>query len=253
VKKHYRTYVKIGRAKKPEHSCASTVAGALDKIFGRLGRPAVVAVGGPGGIGKSTFAAKLKALLADAEILKLDDYKTSREDRRRKNLHGPHPEANRFSLVRTHLEALRRGEAIEKPVYCRKKGGDGAFEQIRPARFIIAEGEISTYRELHDLVDFSVFIDSHWKTQLNTRITRDIEERGYSPEKAIEAFLHSNLREFAAHGAESKNWADVHVHCSEDYQLVIDAVCSKRLSFLIGEIAPELSEQINKQASSSCT
>ncbi|MDT8286088.1 MAG: hypothetical protein RQ748_03170 [Elusimicrobiales bacterium] len=248
MKKHYRRHVKLDREKIKGHDCASLIARALLKKFPGPGRPVVVAVGGPGGIGKSTFAARLKDLLKDAAVMRLDDYKTSREHRRGRGLHGPHPEANRLALVRAHLQTLRLGEPVIKPVYCRRRGGDGGTETVSPARFVIAEGEISTYRDFHDLVDFSVFIDSHWTTQLKTRINRDIKERGYSPERAIEAFLQSNLREFASHGAESKNWADVHVHCSEDYGLLIDAVCSRSLSFMIKEAAPELAQALDKGA-----
>ena len=106
----------------------------------------MVAVGGPGGIGKSTFAAALAQTLGEAVVLGLDD--------------------------------------------------------------------------------FSIFIDAHWRTQLHTRIERDILERGYTPRKAIETFLHSNLLEFETYGASSKNWADVHLHCDAQYRLTAAAICS---------------------------
>ncbi|HSR87488.1 MAG TPA: dihydrodipicolinate synthase family protein, partial [Pontiella sp.] len=94
----------------------------------------------------------------------------------------------------------------------------------QPARFNILDGETATCRHLRELVDFSIFIDSDWKTQLATRVGRDIEDRGYDREKAISTFLQSNLREFSEYGAESKKWADLHLYCDADYRLEIESV-----------------------------
>jgi uridine kinase len=242
MKKHYKEHVKFSRDSKEVHFSDKVIARALIKKFKGAKRPVLVAVGGPGGIGKSTFAAKLMKDLKDAVILPLDDYKKSRDERSRKNIYGPHPEANEVELVLSHLEKLRRGESVDKPIYCREKGKIHLFERFESAGFIIVEGEISTYREFHHLMDFSIFIDSHWKTQLNTRIRRDIEERGYTPKKAIASFLYSNLEEFAEYGEESRKWADVHIHCAEDYTLIIDAVCNKSVSFMIDEVSADLAQ-----------
>ena len=78
------------------------------------------------------------------------------------------------------------------------------------------------------------------------RVNRDINERGYTPKKAIAAFLYSNLHEFAEYGEESRKWADVHIHCSEDYRLVVDAVCSKSFSFMVEEVSSNLAKMIDK-------
>ena len=32
--------------------------------------------------------------------------------------------------------------------------------------------------------DFAIYVDSDWRTQLKTRVTRDIDQRGYSADKA---------------------------------------------------------------------
>jgi uridine kinase len=245
MRRHYRTHIKIDRSGAGLDPPEVIIANALRKKFKGAGRSVLVAVGGPGGIGKSTFAEKLKDKLVSAVVLALDNYKKSREERSGKNLYGPHPDANEIELIISHLEALRRGEGIERPVYCREKGKINSTQKFEPAEFVIVEGEISTYREFHHLVDFSIFIDSHWKTQLNTRISRDIEERGYTPKKAIAAFLYSNLHEFTEYGEESRKWADVHIHCYEDYELVIDAVCSKNFSFIVDEVSSNLAEVMN--------
>jgi uridine kinase/dihydrodipicolinate synthase/N-acetylneuraminate lyase len=184
----------------------------------------LIAVGGPGGTGKSSFCRKLANLLPDASVLRLDDYKTPREQRRENNLFGPHPDANHMALIRDHLAMLRAGKTIQKPIYSAERGRADHQEAFQPRRFNLLDGEVATYHCFHDLVDLAIFIDADWKTQLGTRISRDIEQRGYSREKAIATFLQSNLREFAEYGAESKKWADIHLFCHADYRLQVESV-----------------------------
>jgi uridine kinase len=240
MREHYKKHVSIPGDPGLGKGAHVLIARAVRRRFKRRKRCVVIAVGGPGGTGKTTFSGKLARELGDSSIFALDDYKTSRKSRQMRKIFGPHPEANEMDLLAAHLAEIKRGNYIEKPVYCRQRGRAHGSVLFSPAKFVIAEGEISTYREFHKYVDFSIFIDSHWKTQLNARIMRDIEKRGYTPQKAIAAFLYSNLHEFPEYGAESKNWADVHIHCAEDHSLAIDAVCSESLKFMIGDVSSGL-------------
>lgn len=189
----------------------------------------LIAIGGPGGIGKSSFCKKLAELLADSNILRLDDYKTPREVRRGQNLFGAHPDANMMDLVEEHYVIAKSGESFDKPVYNAVSGEADDTEFYETKRFTILDGEISTYKQFRDYVDFAVFIDSDLQTQLNTRLNRDIKERKYTYEKAIATFLHSNLLEFGEFGAESKNWADIHLHCHKNYELIFESISEEHL------------------------
>ncbi|MFW5915749.1 MAG: dihydrodipicolinate synthase family protein [Planctomycetota bacterium] len=186
--------------------------------------PMIVAVGGPGGTGKSTLADKLAAELPDSAVLNLDNYKTDRQKRREKEVFGPHPHANRLGLIRDHLKALKDGDTFQMPIYNGGLGHSDRTETYKPVRFNIVEGEVSTYRDFREFVDLSLFIDSAWRTQLKTRLGRDLSDRDYSLDKAVSTFLHSNLREFTEHGAESKSWSDMHLFCEHDYRLRIESV-----------------------------
>lgn len=220
----YKTHVCPRRGKRFRKSPEETIAALLVEDFGMAPTPVLIAVGGPGGTGKSTFSKKLAALLPDSALFRMDDYKTPREERKGKNLYGAHPDANQMNLLIEHLARMSAGKAFDKPVYNTVTGEADATEQYPTAHFHILDGEISTYREFRDMVEFAIFIDSDWKTQLQTRITRDVEERSYSHDKAIATFLQSNLREFSHHGAESKNWSDVHLYCDEHYALRVESV-----------------------------
>ena len=219
-----KTHVRSKGRKGARKPAEQILAGLLEDLFAQYKSPIIIAVGGPGGTGKSTFSKRLAAVLPNSGIIRLDDYKISRKERAEKKVFGPHPAANKMSLIREHLLLIRDGESFEKPVYNSEVGAADSTESYTPAHFNILDGEVATYRQFRDLIDFSVFIDADWKTQLGTRISRDIEQRGYSREKAIATFLQSNLREFTEFGAESKNWADIHLYCRDDYRLRIESV-----------------------------
>ncbi|MBU0677296.1 MAG: dihydrodipicolinate synthase family protein [Verrucomicrobia bacterium] len=218
------THVTYKGGARTRRSATAIVAELLEENFAAVQGPVLIAVGGPGGTGKSTFSRELARCLLHASVLTLDDYKTPREVRHARNLLGAHPAANRIELLREHLLLARAKKPFEKPVYNNATGHADSTERFEPSRIVVLDGEISTYPEVRDLVDFSIFIDSDWKTQLATRVSRDITERGYSREKAVHTFLQSNLIEFEKFGAGSKSWADMHLHCRDDYRLVIESV-----------------------------
>ncbi len=217
------------------------ISSLLLEVFASDEGPITIAIGGPGGSGKTTFSAKLAVLLADCSVLRIDDYKTARQIRKGRNLFGAHPDANEMDLIAQHISSIKKNIPFDKPVYNAITGQADKTEHFVPRRFNILDGEISTYRDFRDDVDFSIFIDSDYKTQLATRTSRDIEVRGYSWDKAIATFLQSNLREFTMYGAESKNWADVHIYCREDYTLVIESVSTELYDHFAGQLNETLS------------
>ena len=184
----------------------------------------LIAIGGPGGTGKSSLAKNICRELDNSQVLELDHYKTAREDRSKDNIFGAHPKANRFELIVRHLHQVKQGISINTPIYDTKAGKALSSKEFNPTEYTIIDGEISTYPEIINLMDFTIFVDSHWKTQLNTRITRDIEIRGYTPEKAITTFLHSNLKEFKAFGEKTKELCHCHIFCNSDYNLTIEKI-----------------------------
>lgn len=57
---------------------------------------------------------------------------------------------------------------------------------IQPSDFIIVEGLfLFHYEEIRKLIDFSIFIEVDHATQLDRRLYRDQETRGYSREAII--------------------------------------------------------------------
>ena len=206
-------------------STVDQIARIITKEFESAPSPTIIAIGGPGGVGKSSFSKALSIKLGDScTVIKLDDYKIDRNEKLARNVSGPAPSANKMQLIIQHLKQLKEHKNIEKPCYNQLTGYCDTLEIIEPSDFIILDGEISTYPHFSDFVDFSLFIDSHWKTQLKTRTERDIDERGYSIRKAVETFIKSNIEEFNEFGANSKSKSDIQLWCEDDYSIVVSAV-----------------------------
>ncbi|MBD3393588.1 MAG: hypothetical protein GF418_15750 [Chitinivibrionales bacterium] len=203
---------------------ARTVAAMISEAFADRPGPVIIAVGGPGGTGKSTFSRSLARSLPDAGVLELDNYRTSREARAARGIYGSDPDANEMSMLRKHLALIRAGTAFARPAYDISRGIADTTVPYEPKRFTILDGEISTYEHFRDQIDFSVFVDAHWRTQLAARIRRDVEERDAPPEKAVRTFLQSNCIDAATYSAEARKYADVILFREEDCRLVFDAV-----------------------------
>lgn len=174
--------------------CAAALP-LLHQASATLGRPVLIGIGGPGGSGKSSFSLALAKQLDDARLLPLDDYRKPRSERP-PGIFGSHPAGNRLDLLNDHLDDARNGRAFERPVFCRERGSAIQTEAVPPARFIIADGEISAHRALRPLFDLRILITADWTLQWRARMGRDRSERSCSLRKALTLFVLSNLRDY---------------------------------------------------------
>lgn len=154
----------------------------------------VIGVAGGSASGKTTVAQKLKeAFKDDVVLISHDDYyyahdKLSLEARTRLNY--DHPNAFETDLMIKHVKALRNGETICQPVYnyvVHNRSKD--IKLVHPAKVIIIEGFlIYENKELRDLMDIKIFVDTDADERLIRRIMRDVKERGRSLESVIEQY-----------------------------------------------------------------
>lgn len=187
--------------------CAAALP-LLHSMGESLGRPVLVGIGGPGGSGKSSFAAKLAHLLGDARIVPLDDYRKPRAERRR-GIYGSHPAGNRLDVLKSHLDDARNARSFERPVFCRIRGAAIESETIDPARFILADGEIAAHRELRDCFDVRILVLAGLPLQWRARMGRDRSERASSLRKALTLFCISNLLDYPRFSAGAMAEADL--------------------------------------------
>lgn len=154
--------------------------------------PFLIGVAGPSCSGKSELS-KWLARELDAAILATDAYYRpldglAWEERARANF--DEPAAIDDGLLAAQLQALARGEPIERPVYdfaqhTRKR----ETERLEPRPFLIVEGLFALYWEaVRRLLGAAVFIHASDDLCLTRRLERDVRERGRTPESVREQY-----------------------------------------------------------------
>ena len=152
----------------------------------------IVGIAGGTGSGKTTMVREVSQMLGDAvTIIPSDAYYYDRSnmgEEERHKINYDHPDAIELSLLCKDIQRLRRGEAIERPVYdfhthTRKK----ETVRIEHCEIIILEGIlIFAIPELRELIDIRVFVDTDSDERLMRRIIRDVMERGRTYEGVME-------------------------------------------------------------------
>src|SRR5512137_1493747 len=157
------------------------------------GRAFVFGIAGDSGSGKTTISRGIKRILGEEMVcsFSMDDYHSlDRKARKERNITPLHPEANYLELLADHLEQLRRGEEIAKPVYDHGIGEISGTVPFGPAPVIIVEGLHPFFTpRLRQLIDFKIFVDPTRSVKRLWKVRRDVGERGYQPAQVMAEIL----------------------------------------------------------------
>jgi uridine kinase len=179
-------------------------------------RPLIIGIAGGTGSGKSTLAQRIAGALPTARVSFIDmdayyrDHRhLSMEERRRVN--WDHPDAFDIALLASHLEALGRGEAIEKPVYDFTQHARAAGSvRVDPADVVVIDGILLLVDErVRDACDVKVFVETEADVRLIRRIRRDMAVRGRPLEEILEQYLTTVQPMHDQFVEPTKRWADL--------------------------------------------
>jgi len=159
-------------------------------------KPFVIGVAGGSGSGKSTVTREVLASIGPemATVVIQDDYycdqtPLSAQERRKTNY--DHPQAFDWPLMVQHVQALCRGEAIDKPTYDFTQ--DNRASQtiaVQPAPVIVIEGLFALFdADLRKMMSLKIFVDTAADVRFIRRLQRDMAERGRSAESVINQYL----------------------------------------------------------------
>ena len=156
----------------------------------------IIGVAGGTGSGKTTVVKKIVEALPPhyVAVVPLDSYYNdttgmTEEDRRAINF--DHPDAFDWTLLIDHVKRLRRGEAVEQPTYSYLISNRlPETVHVEPKPVILIEGIMTLVnKELRDMMDIKIFVDTDSDERLIRNIQRDVVERGRTVEMVIDRYL----------------------------------------------------------------
>ena len=200
----------------------------------------VIGIAGGTGSGKTTLMKNLIDHFQDhVTILSHDNYYKRHDDltyAERCQLNYDEPNALETDLMSQHLDRLRHGEAIDCPVYdFTVHNRSEETIHIVPKQVIIVEGIlIFENKQLRDLMDIRIFVDTDADIRLCRRIKRDVKQRGRSLESVLEQYQNTVKPMHEQYVEPSKKYA--HVVVPEGGRNLV------ALDMIIGRITRHLEE-----------
>ena len=175
----------------------------------------VIGIAGGTGSGKTTLMNNLISQFADVvTILSHDNYYKRHDEltyEQRCLLNYDEPDALETDLMARHLDQLRQGQPIDCPVYdfTLHNRSDKTI-RIVPKKVIIVEGIlIFENKELRDLMDIRIFVDTDADVRLCRRIKRDVTKRGRTLESVLNQYLQTVKPMHERYVEPSKKYADL--------------------------------------------
>lgn len=176
----------------------------------------VIGVAGGTGSGKSTLVKRLQEAFKNDDVATLchDYYYKAHPEltyEERTKLNYDHPAAFDTDMLVEHIRTLKSNVPIEHPVYSfveHNRTEDTVL--VKPSRVIIVDGIlIFEHKELRDLMDIKVFVDTDADVRLARRILRDVCERGRTMQSVIDQYTTTVKPMHEEFVEPSKKYADV--------------------------------------------
>lgn len=177
--------------------------------------PIIIGIAGGSGSGKSTLAQNIKKEFEDNIVMISHDYyykncpELSFEERRKLNF--DHPNAFDTDLLIKHLNILKSGKSIERPSYSFVNHlREENTVTVVPKKVILLDGIlIFENKDLRDLMDIKIFVDTDADVRFIRRLARDVQERGRTIDSVIEQYCTTVKPMHEEFVEPSKKFADI--------------------------------------------
>jgi uridine kinase len=192
----------------------------------------IIGITGGSGSGKTTFVKNIIKQFPPEQlaVISLDSYYRANRDlslEERAKINFDHPDSIEFNLLHEHLQTLKNGKPVEKPVYdfitsTRKD----ETVPVSPKHVILVEGILLFSDEaLRNLFHLKVYVDAEPDDRLMRIIHRDTEERGRNVQDVLTRYqqvktMHLQFIE------PTKRFADLIVPHGGKNQVAVDLVAS---------------------------
>ena len=193
----------------------------------------IIGICGGTGSGKTTVVNKILEILPEdhVAILSQDSYYKDNSNisvEERKRINFEHPDAIEFDLLLNHINELKKGNSIEKPIYsyitCTRSK---ETIHIESKEVILIEGILLFSDErIRNICNIKVFVDAAADERLLRVIRRDILERGRSVEQTIERYIESVKPMHEQFIEPTKRFADIIVPLGGENTVAINILAS---------------------------
>lgn len=198
------------------------------------GPASVWAVCGGSGSGKSTLVTLLRERLPEGTlaVLHADAYYRDLSHlppEVRAVANFDHPDSVEEELLVAHVDALRRGAAVDMPRYdFANHARLPEADRVEPAPVVLVEGILLfAFPDLAERFDWSVFLDVPEDVRLTRRIQRDVLTRGRSEESVRSQFAATVAPMHWEYVQPVAERADRVVTLDEDLAVVADGMAER--------------------------
>lgn len=179
-------------------------------------RPLIIGIAGGSGSGKTTIAQTVVAAVGGSmvSLIQHDAYYRDRPDLdfdERSKVNYDHPDSLETELLIRHIEMLRAGAEIRRPVYdfaTHSRTADTVL--IKPGAVVVVEGIlVLSEPELRKVMDLRIYVDADADLRLMRRLQRDMVERERSLDSVMGQYEETVRPMHLQFVEPSKRYADI--------------------------------------------
>lgn len=201
--------------------------------------PILIGITGGTGSGKSTVSKEIFKTIPEKDIVIIEqdsyykDQSNLSYDERMK-INYDHPSSFDSALLLEHLKLLKDNKTIEKPIYDFEKNNRRKETiKVEAKKIIILEGILILFeKEIREILDIKIFVDTDSDVRVIRRILRDIKERGRTLDSVILQYMDTVRPAHLQFIDPSKRYADIIIPEGGYNKVAIDLIVQKIKSIL---------------------
>lgn len=192
-----------------------------------------IGVTGGSGSGKSTVARNVIETVGPEQVtyIQQDSYYKDLGHlpfEVRSQLNFDHPDAFDNQLFVQHLAALKKGQAVEQPLYEFKSFTRTGSKTVEPRKVILVEGIlVLAEQEIRDLLDIKIYVDTDADIRIIRRLKRDVLERGRSLEFVLQQYLETVRPMHQQYLEPTRRFADIVIPEGGSNKVAMDLLITK--------------------------
>jgi uridine kinase len=199
----------------------------------------IIGISGASASGKSLLANTIVNELGSNQVVVIseDSYYKDHSNipfEERTHINYDHPNSLDHELLFQHLKQLQQGKTIQVPIYNHATHlRENETREIGQHSIIVLEGILLfVEKELRDLMDIRIFMETALDICLIRRLKRDLKERGRSLDAVLKQYDETVRPMYLQFIEPSKRYADIIVPRGGGNRIAIDMIKAKMRELL---------------------